>query len=167
MSDQIRKKDTEFLEDLKEGVRAEHQLYHELGVDEDKNRTNGHYDLPSQFFMGLTGTEWNSYSCNVWENDQDTRATAEIRKFELMASLMKLKPGMRVLDVGCGWGGSISYLAQKYGIRGAGLMLAQTQKESAEARKARLGVDVEFNVCHWQEFEDTEGFDVIYSDEVI
>jgi cyclopropane-fatty-acyl-phospholipid synthase len=81
--------------------------------------------------------------------------------------LLDLKPGKRILDVGCGWGGPLTYLCQKYQLRGVGLTLSPKQKAAAEARVAREGVDVQIVESHWQDFTDAEGFDAVYTDEVI
>jgi cyclopropane-fatty-acyl-phospholipid synthase len=135
-------------------------------ADEDVERTNSHYDLPPEFFLTLTGGRWNCYSCNLWEGAA-TETESQERKLDLLADLMGLRPGQRVLDVGCGWGGPLVYLAKRYGVHGVGLMLSSPQLECAEERARREGVDVDFRVCHWHDLEDAEGFDAVYTDEVI
>ena len=77
-------------------------------VDEDMARTNTHYDLPAEFFATFTGGEWNTYSCNLWE-DAASETESQERKLDLLAQLMDLQPGQRVLDVGSGWGGPLVY----------------------------------------------------------
>ncbi len=84
-----------------------------------------------------------------------------------MAQLMDLKPGQRILDIGCGWGGPLTYLCTHYGVKGVGLTLSSTQRQAAEERVARYGADVQIVESHWREFEDEGGFDAIYTDEVI
>ncbi|HEV3232513.1 MAG TPA: class I SAM-dependent methyltransferase [Candidatus Dormibacteraeota bacterium] len=146
--------------------RDEHQLYHAYSIEEDQARTNVHYEQPKEFFYGFTGGEWNVYSCNLWEEGfDDTRA--QEAKLDLMASLAGLRPGMRVLDVGCGWGGPLTYLCRRYDLCGVGLNLSPTQKLAADERIARHGVDAVVHTRHWAEFEDPEPFDAIVTDEVI
>jgi cyclopropane-fatty-acyl-phospholipid synthase len=140
---------------------------------EDQQRTNVHYEQPVEFFNTITGGEWNVYSCNWWEADQtdltdyNTITASQEAKLDLFAQLMRLQPGQRILDVGCGWGGPITYLAKKYGVRGVGLNLSPKQKVAAEQRVARYGVDVQIVNEHWANYTDDEGFDAVYTDEVI
>lgn len=135
-------------------------------AQEDVERTNAHYDLPPEFFLTLTGGRWNCYSSNLWDG-ATTETESQERKLDILAELMQLRPGQRVLDVGCGWGGSLVYLAGRYGVRGVGLMLSTPQLMYAQERARSEGVDVEFKVCHWRDFEDSEAFDAVYTDEVI
>ncbi|MBA3825172.1 MAG: class I SAM-dependent methyltransferase [Ktedonobacterales bacterium] len=147
-----------------------HQGY---SPEEDRERTNVHYEQPVEFFSLITGGEWNVYSCNWWASDQTnltdpaTITASQAAKLDIFAQQMHLQPGQRILDVGCGWGGPITYLAQKYGVRGVGLNLSPKQKVAAEARVARYGVDVRIIQQHWADFTDSEGFDAVYTDEVI
>jgi len=137
-----------------------------LSTAEDRERTNVHYEQPPAFFNLITGGEWNVYSCNIWTN-ATTDTESQEAKLDLLARLMELKPGQRILDVGCGWAGPLVYLSKKYGVQGVGLTLSPTQKEYADRRIAEHGADVEVIECHWQEYEDGRGFDAIYTDEVI
>ena len=133
---------------------------------EDIERTNAHYDLPPEFFLTLTGGHWNCYSCNLWDG-ATTETESQERKLDFLAELMQLRPGQRVLDVGCGWGGPLVYLAKRYAVRGVGLMLAAPQLTHAQERARSETVDVDFRLCHWRDFEDGEAFDAVYTDEVI
>jgi cyclopropane-fatty-acyl-phospholipid synthase len=133
---------------------------------EDIERTNAHYDLPPEFFLTLTGGRWNCYSSNLWDG-ATTETESQERKLDMLAELMQLRPGQRVLDVGCGWGGPLVYLAKRYGVRGVGLMLSAPQLSYAQERAQTEGVDVEFRICHWRDLDDGEGFDAVYTDEVI
>lgn len=141
-------------------------LYQSYSANEDAERTNIHYERPPDFFCTITGGEWNVYSCNLWSGAKTDTASQEA-KLDLLAELMDLRAGQRILDVGCGWGGPLAYLCQRYGVRGVGITLSHSQRAYAANRMARLGVDAQVFDCHWQVFEDQEGFDAIYSDEVI
>ena len=144
-----------------------HQLYHAYSVEEDQERTNVHYEHHPDFFYLFTGGEWNVYSCNLWDPDVRTDTESQERKLDMTARLAGLEPGMRILDVGCGWGGPLTYLAKKYGVSGVGLNLSPTQNLVAEARVARHGVDVEIRTQHWQVYQPEKPFDAILTDEVI
>ena len=156
----------EHLTSTKSSPRAEHQLYHEYSVAEDQERTNVHYEQPPEFFYLFTGGEWNVYSGNLWDTATNDTESQEA-KLDMTARLAGLKPGMRILDVGCGWAGPITYLTTKYDCEGVGLTLSPTQKKEAEARVARKSAKVEINLCHWQEYEPDAPFDAIVTDEVI
>jgi cyclopropane-fatty-acyl-phospholipid synthase len=142
------------------------QLYRPLTVEEDRQRTNTHYEQPVEFFYTLTGGDWNVYSANLWTGSE-TQTQSQERKLDLLAELMDLRPGMRIMDVGCGWGGPLVYLSKKYGVRGVGLTLSSLQKGAADERIAAQGADVTIVESHWKDYQDDEPFDVIYTDEVI
>jgi cyclopropane-fatty-acyl-phospholipid synthase len=135
-------------------------------VDEDRDRTNFHYDLPAEFFVKILGGGWHSYSCNLWDQAADETASQEA-KFDLFAKLLGIRAGHRVLDVGSGWGGHLSYLAKAYGVTGVGLTLSPRQRQFAELRARNMSVDVDFRECHWSDFHDSEGFDAVYTDEAV
>jgi cyclopropane-fatty-acyl-phospholipid synthase len=148
------------------GVSPEQELYQSYSPEEDRRRTNLHYEQPAAFFHRLTGGEWNVYSCNLW-NGAMTETQSQEAKLDLLAQLMALQPGQRILDVGCGWGGPLVYLSRKYGVEGVGLTLSSNQKQDAERRIARYGVNVQIVESHWLSYQDERGFDAIYTDEAI
>jgi cyclopropane-fatty-acyl-phospholipid synthase len=141
-------------------------VWRRYSADEDRYRTNLHYDLPAEFITTFTAGEWNVYSCNLWDGSSSVTDSQE-RKLDLLARCLDLQRGQRVLDVGCGWGGPLVYLAERYGIRGAGLTLSPNQKEFADRRIQEHGVDVKIHVSHWSDFADPLPFDAVYTDEVI
>lgn len=144
----------------------EQHLYQSFSIAEDKARTNVHYELPVEFFTTLTGGEWNVYSGNTW-NKATTETESQEEKLDLLGALMGLLPGMRILDVGCGWGGPLVYLSRKFGVEGVGLTLSPLQKAAAEERVARHGVNVSIFERHWKDHTDDRPFDAVYTDEVI
>lgn len=143
------------------------ELYREYSNNEIKERINFHYERPIEFYYPILGGEWNVYSCNLWENGATNDTESQEAKLDLMAKYMELKPGMRILDVGCGWGGPLTYYCHKYGVSGVGLTTSPIQKAAAEARIAKYGVDAKIYETLWQDFEDEQGFDAIVTDEVI
>ncbi|TMC46258.1 MAG: hypothetical protein E6J20_21265, partial [Chloroflexi bacterium] len=94
-------------------VIPEHQLYHAYSVEEDRHRTNVHYEQPAEFFTLITGGEWTVYSCNLWDEGTADDTASQEAKLELIARLAGLSPGMRLLDVGCGWAGPLTYLSTR------------------------------------------------------
>jgi cyclopropane-fatty-acyl-phospholipid synthase len=143
------------------------ELYQSYTTEEDKRRINVHYEQPSDFFLLITGGEWNTYSCNLWDEGITNDTESQEAKLDLMAELMDLKAGQRILDVGCGWAGPLVYLCKKYGTRGVGVTTSPIQKRTAEERIEKYGVDAQIVLTHWRDFQDDEGFDAVYTDEVI
>jgi cyclopropane-fatty-acyl-phospholipid synthase len=107
-------------------VRDEHQQYRAYDIDEDVRRIDYHYERPPEFFYLITGGEWNAYSCSLWE-DGFTVTQAQEKKFDLYAEMLELKPGMKIMDVGAGWGGPLVYLCKKYDCTGIGVTTSSIQ----------------------------------------
>lgn len=145
----------------------QHQLYHAYSVIEDREHTNAHYERAPEFFTTITGGRWNVYSCNLWDADVRDDTTSQERKLDLIARLAGLRPGMRLLDVGCGWGGPLTYLCARYGLEGVGLTLSPSQHGVAAERIRRDGAGAEVRLAHWQDYEPGARFDVVFTDEVI
>lgn len=151
------------------------RLYNAYSLAEESVRINSHYDHNPEFFRLVTGGEWNTYSCNIWparesgELDLGSKSVTESQagKLDWFARIANLKAGMRVLDVGCGWGGPLVYLSKQYGVKGVGLTLSPEQRQFAEARARKYNVPSTFIVCNWREFADTHSFDLILTDEVL
>ena len=74
-----------------------------------------HYDLGNDFFEAMLGP-WMQYSCALFEKGNDL-AAAQCRKLEMICRRLQLHPGMRLLDVGCGWGGLAKYAARTTAVR--------------------------------------------------
>lgn len=135
-------------------------------------RTNTHYDQPAEFFTTMTGGQWNTYSCNLWQSADEpdtfeTQTASQERKLDYIAGLFDLRRGRRLLDVGSGWGGPLVYLADRHGVTGTGFSPSPSQQAWSTRRAQERSVDVSFEVSHWREFETDERFDAIFSDEVI
>ena len=97
------------LVDILEKAPAEaRDLYQQYSLDEEINRIAYHYEVEPEFFRIVTGGEWNNYSCSMWE-EGFTLTQAQEKKLDEFARMMGLKKGMRILDVGCGWGGPLVY----------------------------------------------------------
>jgi len=140
-----------------------------LDLQEDIERSRLHYEQPVQFYYYQTGGKWNVYSCIYWPEEDSTGTEAQEAKLDIMAEMMGLKPGMHILDVGCGWGGPLTYFCEKYGVTGVGITISPKQRDAAEERAKKHGVEdkIRFELTHWAEFKPDEKFDALYSDEVI
>jgi cyclopropane-fatty-acyl-phospholipid synthase len=116
-----------------------------------------HYDLSLKLYRSMLD-ERMIYSCGYWKN-ADTLEQAQTDKLDLVARKLGFEPGMRVLDIGCGWGGALSYFAEKYGITGVGITISQEQKRLAEEQCA--GQPIEIRLQDYRELN--EEFDRVFS----
>jgi cyclopropane-fatty-acyl-phospholipid synthase len=98
------------------------------------------------------------YSCAYWK-DATTLATAQEQKLKLICEKLHLKPGLKVLDIGCGWGGFAYYAAKNYKVNVVGITISKEQEEVAKMRCNGLNVEIRF-----QDYRDVdEQFDRIVS----
>lgn len=116
-----------------------------------------HYDIGNDLFSVMLDKRMN-YSCGYWETAQ-TLDEAQVAKLDLICRKIGLKPGMRVLDIGCGWGSFVKYAAENYGARATGLTVSREQ--AALATESCRGLDVEIELKDYRELEGT--FDRIVS----
>ena len=98
-----------------------------------------HYDLGNDFFAAMLDPRL-AYSCGYWR-DADTLAQAQEAKLDLVCRKLGLQPGMRVLDIGCGWGSFMGYAAERYGVRCIGVTVSSEQADYARERYASLPLD--------------------------
>ncbi|USQ13649.1 cyclopropane fatty acyl phospholipid synthase [Legionella lytica] len=116
-----------------------------------------HYDLGNDLFEAMLDRRMN-YTCAYWHNATDLDM-AQRNKLELSCQKLKLKPGMRVLDIGCGFGSFAKYAAENYGVSVVGITISKEQQEYAQKNCAGLPVDIRF-----QDYRDIhERFDRIVS----
>src|ERR1051326_7084750 len=151
---------------LKWAPAPEAEQYQNYDLEEGTRRAAYHYELDPAFYLLFTGGEWNCCSCPIWEPGF-TLTQAQEKKLDLLAEFMRLKPGMHILDVGCGWGGPLVYLCKTYGVTGHGIAVSPKQIETARARAAKYGVPATFELVHWQNLPEQPTYHAIYSDEVI
>ncbi|MDI7863125.1 cyclopropane-fatty-acyl-phospholipid synthase family protein [Rhizobiaceae bacterium n13] len=121
-----------------------------------------HYDLGNEFYK-LFLDENMLYSCAYFREPGETLEQAQRNKLRLLASKLGLKPGMKVLDIGCGWGDLALYLAALENVEVLGVTLSKEQQALAaqRAEKARLADRVRFEL---KDYRDVEGpFDRIVS----
>jgi cyclopropane-fatty-acyl-phospholipid synthase len=122
-----------------------------------------HYDVGNEFFA-LFLDESMTYSCAVFSKGATTLAEAQRAKLDLVCHKLELEPGMRVLDVGCGWGSFAIHAATNYGVNVTGITLSPAQAELARKRVAEAGLAerIEIRIADYRALAD-EPFDAISS----
>jgi cyclopropane-fatty-acyl-phospholipid synthase len=90
-----------------------------------------HYDIGNDLYERMLDRRM-IYSCAYWANAQNLDQAQEA-KLDLVFGKLGLKPGQQVLDIGCGWGGSLRYAAEKYGVSGVGVTVSKEQAELVRA----------------------------------
>ena len=122
-----------------------------------------HYDVSNRFYEYVLGPSM-AYTCAVFPTRDATLEEAQAAKHELVAQKLALKPGMRLLDVGCGWGGMVMHAAAEHGVKALGVTLSRNQAEWAQAEIERRGLSDLAEVRHLDYRDAPEGeFDAISS----
>jgi cyclopropane-fatty-acyl-phospholipid synthase len=133
----------------------------------DRKAVRHHYDAGNDFFA-LFLDDSMTYTCGCYKYGATTLEQAQEAKLEMVCRKLALKPGERLLDVGCGWGGLAVHAATRHGIRVLGVTLSEPQAQLARDRVAAAGVAdlVEIRVADYREL-DGERFDAISSIEMV
>ena len=129
----------------------------------DAAAISAHYDVSNDFYRLVLGPTM-TYSCAVFDRDDDPLDAAQLAKVDLICRKLGIRPGMRLLDIGCGWGTLVMHAARHYGAHAVGITISQAQVELAEKRIAEAGLTgrAEVRYCDYREVHDGP-FDVISS----
>ncbi len=129
----------------------------------DANAISHHYDVSNRFYEWVLGPSM-AYTCACYPSADATLEQAQEYKFDLVARKIGLKPGMRLLDVGCGWGGMVMHAAREYGVKALGVTLSEQQALWAQQAIKAAGLEDLAEVRH-QDYRDVPetDFDAISS----
>lgn len=105
----------------------------------DADAIQHHYDVSNLFYSWVLGPSM-AYTCAVFPNEHASLEVAQETKFDLVCRKLGLKPGMKLLDVGCGWGGMVRHAVKNYGVTAIGVTLSEQQAAYAQAAIARDGI---------------------------
>ncbi len=116
-----------------------------------------HYDLDNDLFSLMLDSSM-IYSCGYWKSAANLKE-AQLAKLDLICKKLGLMSGMKLLDIGCGWGGLAKYAATHYGVEVLGITISEQQKQLAEERCRGLPVEIRL-----QDYRDLSGsFDRVVS----
>jgi len=122
-----------------------------------------HYDVSNDFYRLFLG-ETMTYSCAYFSTPETPLADAQRAKYDLVCRKLGLQPGMRLLDVGCGWGGMVIHAAEHYGVSAVGVTLSRRQVEFGRAAVAAAGLGNRVEI-RYQDYRDVSDgpFDAVSS----
>ncbi|MDG4665706.1 cyclopropane-fatty-acyl-phospholipid synthase family protein [Mycobacterium sp. 236(2023)] len=133
----------------------------------DRDAIAHHYDLSNEFYELLLD-EHMAYSSAYFEHPDQALHDAQTAKLDLVCRKLKLQPGQRLLDVGCGWGSMILHAAREYGVHATGITLSAQQREFITERVAQQGLSdrIEVRLQDYRELPEEGEFDAVSSIEM-
>jgi cyclopropane-fatty-acyl-phospholipid synthase len=132
--------------------------------DRDQQAVTYHYDLPAEFYA-LWLDQRMVYSCAYFATPEEDLDTAQLRKLDYICKKLRLRPGERLLDIGCGWGGLIMHAAAHYGVHAVGITLSVPQAELARQhlRESGLNERCRVEVSDYRDIDHDQQYDKIVS----
>jgi cyclopropane-fatty-acyl-phospholipid synthase len=129
----------------------------------DASAISHHYDVSNTFYEWVLGPSM-AYTCACYPSEDASLEQAQANKFDLVARKLGLTPGMRLLDVGCGWGSMVMHAAREYGVHALGVTLSQEQALWAQRAIKEAGLSELAEVRHqdYRDVAETE-FDAVSS----
>lgn len=123
-----------------------------------------HYDVSNDFYR-LWLDEKMVYSCAFFEDSGDSLEQAQRNKLDYICRKLRLRPGERLLDIGCGWGALLLWAARHHGVRAHGITLSKEQYRHCEEEIARLGLQdrVSVELCDYRDLQGESCYDKIVS----
>ncbi|QBM19036.1 hypothetical protein MARI_31790 [Marinobacter sp. JH2] len=111
------------------------------GLSQAKENIHHHYDLGNDFYKLWLDQAAMQYTCAYYEHPDNTLEQAQLAKLEHVCRKLRLKPGMTVVEAGCGWGGLARYMARHYGVTVSSYNISREQLDYAKAEAERQGLD--------------------------
>ncbi len=133
-------------------------------VQRDREAVRYHYDVSNDFYA-LFLDQHMVYSCAYFERADEDLDAAQARKLDYLCRKLRLQPGQRLLDLGCGWGGLVIHAARAYGIDATGITLSQPQADLANERiaAAKLADQCRVWVRDYREMDPADRYDALVS----
>lgn len=149
-----------------------HKAFEESGsthsIERDKSAVQFHYDVSNDFYK-LWLDENMVYSGSYFENRKQPLAESQQNKLDYICKKLRLQPGERMLDIGCGFGSLVIHAAQHYNVEALGVTLSKEQKAYADARIKKLGIEdrCRVEIQDYREIPELYKFDKISSVEML
>jgi cyclopropane-fatty-acyl-phospholipid synthase len=133
-------------------------------IERDRQAVTYHYNVSNDFYV-LWLDQGMVYSCAYFATADQDLDTAQERKLDYVCRKLRLRPGQRLLDIGCGWGGLAIHAAQHYGVDALGITLSQPQAELANERIRQAGLRdrCRVEVRDYRELDEPDSFDKLAS----
>ena len=130
----------------------------------DKQAIQYHYDVSNEFYQ-LWLDEKMVYSCAYFADPDESIDMAQRRKLDYICRKLRLQPGQRLLDIGCGWGALIVHAAEHYGVEALGITLSEKQLKLANERIAEAGLSdrCRAELHDYRDVDESQPFDKIVS----
>ena len=128
-------------------------------IERDRQATNFHYERSNDFFA-LWLDKHMLYSCAYFASPGEDLDSAQEHKLEYICRKLRLRPGERLLDIGCGWGNLLIYAAQHYDVEADGITLSLQQAQLARERIKQAGLEKRCHVeiCDYREVNKPQGY---------
>ena len=132
--------------------------------ERDQQAVTYHYNRSNDFYELWLDSRM-VYSCAYFASADDDLDTAQKHKLDYICRKLRLRPGERLLDIGCGWGGLVIYAAQHYGVEAYGITLSEPQAEFAQRRIEEAGLTgkCKVEVRDYRDVHEADSFDKIVS----
>jgi cyclopropane-fatty-acyl-phospholipid synthase len=129
----------------------------------DADAIHHHYDVSNRFYRWVLGPSM-AYTCAVFPTADASLEVAQEEKFDLVCRKLGLQPGMRLLDVGCGWGGMVLHAVKNYGVTAIGVTLSEQQAQWGQDAIEREGIAdrAQIRFSDYRDVPET-GFDAVSS----
>jgi len=133
-------------------------------IDRDRQAVTYHYDVSNDFYQLFLDKRM-VYSCAYFRTPELSLEDAQSAKLEHICRKLRLQPGQRLLDVGCGWGGLTMYAAEHYGVDALGITLSRPQAELANQRIQAAGLQsrCRVEVLDYRQLDESRPYDALVS----
>jgi len=134
--------------------------------ERSKENISAHYDLGNEFFSKWLDKTL-TYSCGIFHTNDETLEKAQINKYNKLIDLIRPKPGNKILEIGCGWGGFAEQLAKEYDVKLDCITISKKQFEFTKARINKLGLNHKVNISMLDYRDVKNKYDNIFSIEML
>jgi len=147
---------------LKKWLKKIRRYHQRNETNASRKNVQHHYDLSNDFYRLFLDDDL-QYSCGYWPREGMTLEQAQFEKKAHIAAKLNLKPGMKVLDIGCGWGGMAIFIAQHFDCEVVGVTLSGEQHAMGVKRVKEAGLEdkVDIRIQDYRHIEET--FDAVVS----